>query len=156
MLQLKWLKEATYRRGFNIRPTGAYERLGFHRWNHGLIPGWELPKISQSKYHLSKSYGIASDYFAEALHSMRKESLAQLVSRHVEFSDNFKIRDERAVKRMASGLIKLLFPNESFDMRELKLVLDIALEYRQRVRDWLHKIAPGEFLKERLEVRVRG
>jgi len=123
---------------------------------HGLIPGWELPKISQSKYHLSKSYGIASDYFAEALHSMRKESLAQLVSRHVEFSDNFKIRDERAVKRMASGLIKLLFPNESFDVRELKLVLDVALEYRQRVRDWLHKIAPGEFLKERLGVRVRG
>jgi len=123
---------------------------------HGLIPGWELPKISQSKYHLSKSYGIASDYFAEALHSMRKESLAQLVSRHVEFSDNFKIRGERAVMRMASGLIKLLFPDESFDVREFKLVLDIALEYRQRVRDWLHKIASGEFLKERLEVRVRS
>jgi len=25
---------------------------------HGLVPGWELPKISQAKAHLSKGYGI--------------------------------------------------------------------------------------------------
>jgi len=61
---------------------------------HGLIPGWELPKISQAKYHLSKGFGIASDYFAEAMHSMRKESLVGLVSKHVELARKFKLRDE--------------------------------------------------------------
>jgi len=45
---------------------------------HGLIPSWEPPKIPQAKYHLSKGYGIASDYFAEVLHSMRKESPRRL------------------------------------------------------------------------------
>jgi len=121
---------------------------------HGLLPGWELPKISQTKYHLSKGYGIASDYFAEAIHNMRKESLTGLVGKHVELSENFKIRDEKSFKRITSALIKLLFPNKTFDRGELKLVADIALEFRQRVRDWLHKIAPGEFPKERLSIRI--
>jgi len=122
---------------------------------HGLIPGWELPKISQSKYHLSKGYGIASDYFAEALHFMRKGSLASLVSQHVELSENFKIRDEKSVKKVASGLLKLLFPDEVFDREELRKVLEVALEYRQRIRDWLHKVDPGEFPKERLMFKIR-
>jgi len=122
---------------------------------HGLIPGWELPKISQAKYHLSKGYGIASDYFAEALHSMRKESLTGLISQHVELSDNFKIRDEKSLKRVTSGLLKLLFPNKEFDREELKRVVELALEYRQRIRDWLHKVDPGEFLKEKLSVKVK-
>jgi len=123
---------------------------------HGLIPGWELPKISQSKYHLSKGYGIASDYFAEALHLMRKESLGLLLSKHLEFSENFKIRDERSVKKIASGLVKILFPDKSFDKDELKRVIELAVEYRQMIRDWLHKVDPGEFPKERLVVKARG
>ncbi|ABP51073.1 MULTISPECIES: BREX system Lon protease-like protein BrxL [Pyrobaculum] len=121
---------------------------------HGLLPGWEFPKISQSKYHLSKSYGVASDYFAEALHGMRKESLSGLVGRHVELSENFKIRDEKSFKRITSGLLKLLFPDKTFDKKELKTIAEFALEMRQRVRDWLHKIAPGEFPREILSVGV--
>jgi ATP-dependent Lon protease len=123
---------------------------------HGLIPGWELPKTSQTKYHLSKGYGIASDYFAEALHSMRKETLIGMISKHLELSENFKIRDERSVKKIASGLVKLLFPDKTFDTSELRRVVEVAVEYRQRVRDWLHKVDPGEFPKERLVVKVSG
>jgi ATP-dependent Lon protease len=123
---------------------------------YGLIAGWELPKISQAKYHLSKGYGIASDYFAEALHSMRKETLTGMISKHLELSENFKIRDERSVKKIASSLVKLLFPNKTFDISELRRVVEVAVEYRQRVRDWLHKVDPGEFPKERLVAMVRG
>ena len=103
---------------------------------------------------MSKCYGIASDFFAEVLHQMRKESLAGLISKHVSFSSNFTIRDERSVKRISSGLIKLLFPDKSFDRRELKLAIDLALELRQRVRDWLHKVAPGEFPREMLNAEI--
>jgi ATP-dependent Lon protease len=123
---------------------------------HGLLPGWQLPKISQSKYHLSKGYGIASDYFAEALHLLRKESLSLSISKHLEFSENFKIRDEKSVKKITSGLVKILFPDESFNRDELKRIVELAVEYRQIVRDWLHKVDPGEFPKERLVVTVRG
>jgi ATP-dependent Lon protease len=123
---------------------------------HGLLPGWELPKISQSKYHLSKGYGIASDYFAEALHAMRKETLANLVSQHFELSENFKIRDEKAFKRIMSALIKLLFPNKSFGKDELMQIADTALESRQRVRDWLHRVDPGEFPNEKLSIKIKA
>jgi ATP-dependent Lon protease len=123
---------------------------------HGLLPGWELPKISQTKYHLSKGYGIASDYFAEAIHAMRRETLANLVSQHFELSENFKIRDEKAFRRVMSALIKLLFPDESFNKDELLYIANTALEFRQRVRDWLHRIDPGEFPKEKLEVKIKS
>jgi ATP-dependent Lon protease len=144
------VEDLTYVLPETMRDSAFIDRI------HGLIPGWELPKISQSKYHLSKGYGIASDYFAEAIHFMRKESLASLVSQHVELSDNFKIRDEKSMKRIASGLLKLLFPNKTFDKKELEMIVNIALEYRQRIRDWLHMVDPGEFLKEKLAVKVKG
>ncbi len=143
------IEDLTYVLPEAMRDSAFIDRI------HGLIPGWELPKISQSKYHLAKEYGIASDYFAETLHKMRKETLTSLVSKHIELSDNFTIRDEKSVKRVASGLIKLLFPDGTFDTYELRSVIDIAVDYRQRVRDWLHKIAPGEFPKETLSVRVK-
>jgi predicted ATP-dependent Lon-type protease len=56
----------------------------------------------------------------------------------------------QAVKRIASGLLKLLNPNENIDKNELKTIMDIAVEYRKRVNDWLHILAPGEFPKKEL------
>ncbi len=122
---------------------------------HGLMPGWELPKISQTKYHLSKGYGIASDYFSEAMHIMRKDTLALSVDKFIDFSENFKIRDEKSFKKISSALIKLLFPNKTYNEQELQLIVNIAVEFRQRVRDWLHKIAPGEFPKESLNIKIK-
>lgn len=144
------VEEFTYVLPKEMRDSAFVDRV------HGIVPGWELPKIKQAKYHLSQGYGIASDYFAEVLHEMRKESLIAKIGQYVEFSDNFTIRDERAVKKIASGLLKLLFPHSEWDKSELSLVMDIALEYRQRVREWLHILAPGEFPKERLSCRIKG
>ena len=144
------VEEFTYALPKEMRDSAFVDRV------HGIVPGWELPKIKQAKYHLSQGYGIASDYFAEVLHEMRKESLVTKIGQHVEFSDNFTIRDERAVKKIANGLLKLLFPHGEWDKSELNLVMDITLEYRQHVREWLHILAPGEFPKERLSYRIRG
>ena len=78
------------------------------------------------------------------------------MSRYVEFSSEFKIRDEKAVKKIMSGLMKLLLPNMQFDKNELESVARLALEYRQRVRDWLHILSPGEYLKEKLNLEVKA
>jgi len=123
---------------------------------HALLQGWLLPKIQQSRYHLSKGYGIASDYFAEYMHVMRKDTLSAKLSNEIEFSNNFTIRDEKAVKRVLSGLIKLLYPDGSYDKSELKILADYAVSARQSIRNWLHKIAPGEFMREELSVNVKG
>ncbi|MEM4510767.1 MAG: BREX system Lon protease-like protein BrxL, partial [Pyrobaculum sp.] len=91
----------------------------------------------------------------EALHELRKESLVGEVGRHVEILGNATIRDERAVKKIVGAFIKLLFPNLEFDKRELQAVVQYAVELRQRVRDWLHKLSPGEFPREELSYKVR-
>jgi ATP-dependent Lon protease len=123
---------------------------------HGLIPGWELPKIMKSEEHLAQGIGLAADYFAEIMHKLRKESFEDVINSHVEFGDNFTIRDENAVRKLASGLVKLLFPNKEFDNTELKQVLDFAVEMRQLIVNELSEMSPKEFPPKRLEAEVKG
>jgi len=117
---------------------------------HGFIPGWEVPKIGKLDVCISKHYGFVTDYFAEILHELRKNTeFYYLVSKRVELS-NVTGRDERAIKRLASGILKLIAPHKEVDDVELKMALDIAVEYRQRVADWLHFIRPGEFERKKI------
>lgn len=143
------VEDLTYVLPEAMRDTALIDRI------HALIPGWEMPKIQQSKYHLSKGYGIASDYFAEIMHIIRKDTMQGMVKDFVELSNNFTIRDEKALKRVASGMLKLLFPDGNIDRGDLQYVMDIVLEFRQRIRDWLFKIAPGEFSNDKLSIRIK-
>lgn len=85
---------------------------------------------------------------------MRKLSYAHIVDQEVELIGDYPIREERAIKKIASGLIKLLLP-ESFDKNKLRMIMDIAIEYRKRVNDWLHILEPGEFQKKKFEYELR-
>jgi len=38
---------------------------------HGLLPGWEMPKIMSAELHLSRGVGFAADYFSEVMHQLR-------------------------------------------------------------------------------------
>jgi ATP-dependent Lon protease len=123
---------------------------------HGLLPGWEMPKIMKSEEHLAQGIGLAADYFAEIIHEMRKESFRDVINTHVEFGGNFTIRDENAVVKLASGLVKLLFPNQEFNNDELRQVLNLAVEMRQYIVDELSEMSPVEFPRKHLEVKVKG
>ncbi|MCX8168406.1 MAG: BREX system Lon protease-like protein BrxL [Ignisphaera sp.] len=144
------VEDLTYILPKPMRDSALIDRIG------GVIPGWELPKIGSSRYHLSQGYGIALDYFSEALHEMRKESLTGEIGKHIELEGSISIRDERAVKRMLSAFMKVLFPDMEFSNSELKAVVVHVVELRQRVREWLHKIAPGEFPKDNLSFKLRS
>lgn len=122
---------------------------------HGLIPGWEIPKIMKSEIQLAQGIGLAADYFAEIMHELRKENFRDLVNEHVEFSSNFTIRDENAVRRMISGLTKILFPNKQFDLSEYKQIIDLAVGMRQYICDVLTEMSPSEFPRKRLKCEVR-
>lgn len=143
------IEDLTYILPKHLRDSALLDRI------RAFIPGWELPKIGQSKYHLSQGYGIALDYFSELLHEMRKESLVGKVSSYLELSDNATIRDEKAIKKIISGFIKLFFPDENFSREEFQTIVDYALELRQNIRDWLHKLSPGEFPKERISYKLK-
>jgi ATP-dependent Lon protease len=121
---------------------------------HGIIPGWEIPKIKKSEVHLSKNYGFSVDYFSEILHELRKLDFTPLIRSMVELN-KVTIRDEIGIYRTASGLAKILFPNKEFDKKELALIMNFAVEIRQKVADLLHKMAPGEFEKKKIEWKYR-
>jgi len=121
---------------------------------HGIIPGWEIPKIKKSEVHLSKNYGFSVDYFSEILHELRKLDFTPLIRSIVELN-NVTIRDEIGIYRTASGLAKILFPNKEFSKDELAFVMNFAVEIRQKVADLLNKMAPGEFEKKKIEWRYR-
>ena len=63
-------------------------------------------------------------------------------------------RDQRAVTKTLSGLLKLLYPDGRLTDDELAEVLEVACELRQRVRDQLHLMAPGEYERVRLGARL--
>jgi len=123
---------------------------------HGLLPGWELPKILKSDIHLAQGYALAADYFSEILHRMRVYSFEAVVEQHVELVGSYTIRDEKAVKKLLSGLMKLIFPHGEFDSRELRRIVDLAVELRQDVVNILSEKAPHEFPRKRLGAEVVG
>ena len=120
---------------------------------HGVIPGWEIPKIKKSDIHLSKNYGFSTDYFSEILHELRKLDFTPLLRSMVEL-ENVTIRDEIGIFRVASGLAKILFPHKQIGEKEVKIIMDLAIELRQRISDLLHRISPGEFERKKITYKI--
>ena len=121
---------------------------------HGFLPGWELPRIESS--FLCRANALRADYFGEVLHSLRsKEQYIAFVKDRTQ--SNGDLRDTRAVQRLASGYLKLLFPNlqeitpEKFE----KYCLSPAIELRQNIRRQMALLDP-EFSPEIAEILVRG
>src|SRR4029453_1603840 len=79
-----------------------------------------------------------------ALVRLRDDSHTDRV-RGVALREGLTKRDHTAVERVGSGLIKLLYPDGNVTDEELREVVMLACEYRQRVHDQLVKLAPGEF-----------
>lgn len=123
---------------------------------HGLLPGWELPKIQRSDEHLASGMALAVDYLSEILHKLRDISFEKFIEQHVELVGNYTIRDEIAVKKLLSALTKLLFPHGEFDREELRAIASLVVELRQNVVNILSRVAPSEFKWKRLDARVRG
>lgn len=133
-----------------MKDTALLDRI------HGLIPGWELPKIMKSEMHLARGYGLAVDYLSEILHRMRTRSFETIVEQSIELIGNYTIRDEKAVKKLLSGILKLIFPHGEFDKSELIKVSNLAVELRQRIVDILSELSPHEFPRKKLSIKVTG
>lgn len=109
---------------------------------HGYLPGWEMPKITPSS--LAQEVGFVTDYFGEVLVRLREEDMQPLLG-ELNFQPGMTQRDHVAVGRLSSGLLKLLYTDGKPTNEELREVVELASELRQRVYDQLVKLAPGEF-----------
>ena len=77
---------------------------------HGFIKGWDIPEM---KDNLKISgWALNSEYFCTVLHMLRDDaSYRAIVDQIVTVSENAYVRHTEAVKRIATGYLKLLFPH---------------------------------------------
>ncbi len=109
---------------------------------HGLLAGWEMERITTDTP--SRSLGFKGDFFSEILHILRAQMIyGEYVSENLRLRNCDDLRDRKAIARLATGYLKLLFPDLSpmpEQFREYCVRPAVAL--RQRVRDELHRMDP--------------
>lgn len=114
----------------------------FDRIN-AYLPGWETPKLKESLF--TKGFGLISDCLSEYCHAMRKYDFTTNFSKYFELNKNFNTRDDKAVTKTFSGLVKLVYPDENMTKEEVRELLEYAIEGRRRVKEQLKKMSPSEF-----------
>ena len=116
---------------------------------HGYVPGWEIPKIHPGS--LAQDYGFITDYFCEIMHELRRKDVLGSLKTRYRLMDTSTAqagitgRDVRGVEKILSGLLKLMYPHGELTDDQLGELLTLAIEGRQRVRNQLHLMAPGEY-----------
>lgn len=110
---------------------------------HCYLPGWEVPKFRPE--HFTNEYGFITDYLAEFMRELRKEQFSDAIDKFYRLGKNLNQRDTIAVRRIVSGLVKLIYPNGEFTKEDLEEILVFALEMRRRVKEQLKKLGGMEF-----------
>ena len=94
---------------FNELPEAFQDHALIDRF-HGFIEGWYLPRISEDMK--LNGYSLNVEYFSEILSHMRTTSLySGIVKDMLLVPKNADTRDTNAIIKLASGYLKLLFPN---------------------------------------------
>lgn len=110
---------------------------------HYYLPGWEIPKMRSEL--LTEKYGLITDCLAELTRELRKKDCTHLLDAYFRLNNKFNKRDEIAVRKTMSGLIKLIFPDENVTEEEMRRLLEYAIEGRRRVKEQLKIMAGVEF-----------
>lgn len=128
---------------FDPFPSEMGQDTAFLDRMHCYIPGWEVPKFRPE--HFTDDYGFITDYLAEFLRELRKEQFSDALDRFFRLGKNLNQRDTIAVRRIVSGMVKLLYPDGDFTKEQLEEILRFALEMRRRVKEQLKKLGGMEF-----------
>lgn len=125
---------------------------------HAYLPGWDLPKLRDTSY--AQDYGFITDYFCEIMHELRRVDVLGGLRSRFEIVDTGNTtrgisgRDQRGILKTTSGLVKLLYPDGNITDTDLAEVLMLSTELRQRVREQLHLMAPGEYDRVKLGFKL--
>ncbi|MDD4437381.1 MAG: BREX system Lon protease-like protein BrxL [Tissierellia bacterium] len=150
-------RKPTSQRYFDSLPMSFRESALLDRF-HCFIEGWYLPRINKSM--IFSGWTVNVEYFSEIMHSLRTENVYSLLfDELVEFERNADMRDFNAVKRIATGYMKLLFPHwtkvEDVNLEEFDMYcLQPAINRRGIVKAQCHNIDP-EFKIKMPEISVR-
>ena len=117
--------------------------LAFFDRIHCYLPGWEFGKTGDEYY--TSNLGMISDYFSEIMTKLRKDSCVHKPEEEFRFGSQLSGRDQKAVRKTVSGLIKLLHPSGEITKQELSGYIAFAMEMRRRVKEQLKKMGGMEY-----------
>src|SRR5829696_2685260 len=112
---------------------------------HYYMPGWETPKLEQRLF--TAHFGLVSDYLAEALRQLRRQTFVRAIVEDFVLGSHLSARDEKAVRKTISGLLKILHPHGQWTHGEVREYLEFAIEGRRRVKEQLKKLAAHDYAK---------
>lgn len=112
---------------------------------HCYLPGWDVPKIAEPIK--TNHFGLVSDYISECWTRLRSQSRVSLLQGRVTFGGALSGRDQNAVTKTISGLLKLVHPSpdDSISDVDLEWAIRLALECRRRVKEQQKRIGSAEF-----------
>ena len=127
---------------FEPFPEAMIDSAFFDRM-HSYIPGWEIPKMRPE--YFTDNYGFISDYIAEFMREMRKIPQTDSFDKYFKLGRCLNQRDTIAVRKMVSGLTKIIYPDGKYSEENIEEILKYAIEGRRRVKEQLKKIGGMEF-----------
>ncbi|MFN7769849.1 MAG: BREX system Lon protease-like protein BrxL [Planctomycetaceae bacterium] len=112
---------------------------------HCYLPGWDVPKIAEAIK--TNHFGLVSDYLSECWTRLRSQSRAGALQGRVTFGGALSGRDQNAVTKTISGLLKLMHPapDDPISDDDLEWAVRLALECRRRVKEQQKRIGSAEF-----------
>jgi len=125
---------------------------------HAFIQGWDLIRVNEDI--LLKGYSLNVEYFSEILHKLRNDSsYSYIVSELVEIPKGADTRDTKAILKLTTAYLKLLFPwvNNPKDVDPdmfLKYCLYPAIEKRAIIKSQIAMMDP-EFNRHVPDIKLK-
>ena len=96
---------------------------------------------------MTDHFGLVSDFLSECWSRLRSQSRASVLQGRVTFGGALSGRDQNAVNKTVSGLLKLLHPSPDAPVpdEDLEWAVRLALECRRRVKEQQKRIGAAEF-----------
>ncbi len=130
---------------FSPLPPEMRDDTAFMDRIHCYLPGWDVPKMAPALF--TDHFGLVSDFLSECFSQLRQQSRVDWLRETVRYGGALSGRDQTAVNKTASGLLKLLYPDASQkpEPDDIEWAVRMALEVRRRVKEQQKRIGAAEF-----------
>lgn len=134
---------------FEELPSLFHESALIDRF-HGFIEGWKLPRMNE--FMKVRGYTLNVEFFSEVLHTFRQRGeYTAFIEDIVSMDRNADTRDKKAIFKITSAMLKVLFPDIALgkypERREIEICLRIATSLRKTIKEQLH-LLDEEFTPE--------
>ena len=131
---------------FGPLPKEMRDDTALHDRIHAYAPGWDFPKLDPGR-HLTDRFGLVSDFLSECWTKMRETTRVSALQGRAYWGGALSGRDQEAVNKTCSALVKLLFPDERMEIPDddLEWIARLALESRRRVKEQQKRCLKSEF-----------